>query len=76
MFKCFKIKDNSYVSLPLNSTGVYRGRAMQTKLLLNLGNSIIIIHKITPFKSRKSTLYDLIGGKTDLFDFEIIFYYC
>ena len=29
------------------------------------------MHKITPFKSRKSTFNDLIGGKIDLFDFFI-----
>ena len=31
------------------------------------------MHKITPFKSRKSTFNDLIGGKIDLFDFEMDF---
>ena len=36
----------------------------------------ILIHEITLFKSRKLTLDDLIGEKTDLFDFEIISYYC
>ena len=34
------------------------------------------MHIIIQFKSRKSTFNDLIGGKIDLFDFEMGFYYC
>jgi hypothetical protein len=33
------------------------------------------MHKITLSKSRKSIFNDVIGGKIDLFDFEMDFYY-